>query len=214
MNYPNQHSQESNEKDTVGATPGKLVLIGVLAIVLIASAVINLGGGDAPPSTASSKRKPKLPVRNRSSTKTRNTSSPQGKAAKPKRLAKDIAWPQFSPVEAAAFDPFAKPNFLLPPPPVPEPEPEPEPVDPGPTPEEARQIADTQALQSMQRVVVSLSDLGITMIVSSREGAVAQIGNRELRVGDAIEGLVVTRIDMDGIELAMPTPSNGASSAD
>ena len=220
MNFGNHSSRDGSsddKNDKVGATPGKLLLVAVLGVVLVVSAVINFGGSSPAAGSPSntSKRKPKLPNRNRTGSKTRNVSAKGKSNAQPKRIARGVDWPKLAVSEAVAFDPFAKPDFLKPPPPPPaaepEPEPEPEPVDPGPSSEELQLIADEKAQESMRRVVVSLADLGITMIMSSPTGAVAQVGGRELRVGDTIEGLVVTRIDMDGIELALPAKTKGAS---
>ena len=43
MNHSKNHSKNADKNDRVGATPGKLALIGVLGMVLVISAVMNFG---------------------------------------------------------------------------------------------------------------------------------------------------------------------------
>lgn len=212
--------KEQKWAEKYGATPGKLAIVGVLTIILVVSAVINLGGGSSSSSNkveGAASRESRRSPRNRERTTTKQV-------ALETRPQQKVDWPNLSVAEAAAFDPFAKPKFLQPPPPpppepAPEPEPEtelepvvepavdPQPEQPKPSPEEKERAAGELARENMRRAVVSLSDLGIEMIVSTPEGGIARIGGRELKVGDTIEGLVVTRIDNDGVEVALPEAS-------
>gem|GEM_PF-2292523 len=204
-----QGVQSLSEK--LGATPGKLALVGVLGLVLVGSAVFNLGGGSSTSSSNKLAATPRAPRRRPAAT---NKNTKTKAVSFEKRPQREIEWPNLSVAEAAAFDPFAKPKFLQPPPPPPpEPDPEPEPVEElaeeelGPTPEEKKRVADTKAVEALRRTVVSLSDLGIEMIVSTPDGVMARIGGRDVKVGDVIEGLIVTRIDSEGIEVALPEDS-------
>ncbi len=197
----------SANANRLGATPAKIGLIAVLALVLIVSAVINLGGlgAAAPERTAGAKRRskrvPKVPNR----PTTRNVAS-SGKATR--KVLREIDWPGLNVSEASEFDPFAKPEFLQPPPP----EPTPVVVEEQPTKAEVKRVVDAKKLKAMRSVVVSLAELGIEMIIATPDGGVARVAGREIRIGDMIEGLIVTRIDSDGIELALPAdPSNTRS---
>jgi len=177
---------DTTKKMQMGATPGKLALIGVLAVVFVAVLVMqfgdNQGAGDAGE---------ELAVVN---------PGPAAAGASPVRLPPvekpgDRVWPTFSREEVAAFDPFAlSPKLGL--------AVEGAAFVPATRPltaEQQREIAQQHV--ERQEALAGLLSQGVSMLFQDKDGLVATIGDRTVRVGDVIDGFRVVTIGPTGIVL-------------
>jgi hypothetical protein len=193
-------------------TPAKLAAIAVLALVLVAILVFQFSG----PSEGASlkKRSPKSPVSVASDPAAASSTSPAG----PHRL----RWPEIQREEVLAFNPFAIPEVLAKSngtataqtsqpiqvsqasdsasaqPTVPnsgEP-------NPNPQAEQARMRAQERKsrINRIRATAAELQQRGVAVVMSTSAGAVARIGEDEVRVGDIINGVLrVVKITPQGI---------------
>lgn len=166
-------------KDRLGATPGKLALIALLAVVLVGVIVGQFsdtpGPNDVvPQKVASSKTRPQEGAQHASA----STSSikPNQQTSKPQQ------WPRLSVEEASAFDPFSAIGPLAPP------------------PIEAMQpIAEDEKEDSP--AMEKLLQQKATIVVIADNDKVATIGTQQIHIGDVIEGYKITDITTQGIVL-------------
>ena len=157
-------------KDTIGATPGKLALIAILAVVLGIVMVNNFRGGSATASAPRDKTENDVADVDKNSTPTKEMSDTE-ESARP--------WPQVSVEIAKANDPFRKPAWMA------KPSIEDVAVD---------QRADPEALTQLQ-------EQGASIVVISGGTKTATIGERQVRVGDVIDGYRITDITTRGVVL-------------
>lgn len=212
-------NQTSNQTfDRIGATPGKLALVAILSVVLLASAMTNFGVLDRDDDSNND-----VPAAQLNPSKDEPSSSVTRRIALSQTAAM-VDWPEISLEDAARYDPFAKPEFLKPtPPPMAEPA-EPElPVQtvesqkttaPQSTPEELALAAAKRLDEQTRAHALSLKEQGVAVIVQTSGGNVAQIGDRTVAVGDTIDGLQIISITPDGIVVKPAETKIAAEDAD
>ena len=193
-------------KTRTGATPGKLALVAVLAVVLVVVLIVQFSGGEQPPaagrtadkgdgaSPARSRRPPSehSPARN-------SPAKEQPSPPRPRRLGKP--WPRIPAEEAKQYDPFAVTElfvrFLAPAPKNPE-------------TAAAKSQAELEQLQQwnkqLQDALAKIKLQGVTAILENENGAAAAIGDEVVRVGDIVVGFRVIEITKEGITLEPVTP--------
>jgi hypothetical protein len=179
------------QRDRIGATRGKLALIGLLAVALAGVVAANFRGGDAIASAApaeavgtevaAAQPAAVAPVRSAPTSPAASTipASADAKPATPfGEFAVDADWPDYSIDELVRFDPFAAPAWNAPA----------AAADGG----EGAQSASLQQLQEAQNAII---------LVSGNE-RVARIGTQEYRVGDKVGPYLITGISSAGIVLS------------
>jgi hypothetical protein len=186
-----------------GLTRGKAVLIAVLAVVLAGVVYLQYGrsgpGESDPPQSSS---RPPLPARTpRGTPLAAAVVEEQGEARLDIAMAEfdEARWQPPELAEVIAYDPFAlPPEFPQPPRAVLDPE-----LaaggDDSTAAVNAQQLAD--AVEQMQQRLAELQQRGVHVIVNVRDEYVAMIGDRTIRVGDEINGFIVTAIEPDGVRV-------------
>lgn len=176
---------DSRKHDRIGATPGKLALIAVLAVILVAAIILQFSG-DATPANASST----IPQRDRRRP-TRNVRRPNQPVAPSKitETLREVQWPRFSVDEVLVTDPFAPPESMrgvraL--------------IQSGAA---APVASDNEFDLGRQAVLAEIRERKVRAIVSDGRRQAAWIGDQFVRVGDLIEGFRVTDIGTDGVTL-------------
>ncbi|MFV2066245.1 MAG: hypothetical protein ACC645_04645 [Pirellulales bacterium] len=177
-----------NQKPASGITPGKIGLIVVLAVVLLA--VLGapfLRGGSAPTPL----KLEELLAKRRSSSEhpKGDTGSASGAGSALDRNPR--RWVTISRDEAQRHDPFSLPEGLgL--------------ID---SDEESLGVAtsqeDSETIRRLEqdRLLAAMQSQGVGMIMSTPEGMMATIGSTTIRVGDLIRGLRVAEITPAGVVL-------------
>jgi hypothetical protein len=189
----------------LGLTPGKAVLIGILAVVLVgvvykqfglsgaAEAVMAASAATIPPAAVA------RPV---------PQSAPSGAVVEAESdsdshvelLELDQArWksPELSAV--IAYDPFAPPATF---PRMPKIGVNAQPADGAlvsSAAADAEQLAE--ALERLQQQLEELKQRGVHVIINKNDQYVAMIGDRMIHVGDEINGFIVTDIDLEGVRV-------------
>lgn len=159
-----------------GATPGKLAVVSVLALVLVAVVWRNIAGSSpAGPNEASSTTPPLAAVAKKVPAEPTAADS-QRRPVVPK------VWPKYNLDTVVKFDPLAKPTWYV-----------------------AAHAAESgtagASLARSAQVLEELKKQQTKIIVISGDERIATIGELSLRVGDTIEGFRVTEITTDGIVL-------------
>lgn len=196
-------NQATAAKQT-GVTPGKLALVGVLAVVLVI--VIYIQYGDQLKSTATNT----MP--------TTTAAKPLSKPAKSQAAKKeDVAdadftlrkstgsratWQAPELGSVVAYDPFALPASF--------PQPSQGDVENALAQTEAQKTQDASVQQAaleaersqLQAALTSLKQQGVQVIVKREDQYVAIIGGQEVHVGDEFQGFKVVAIDATGVRLA------------
>lgn len=175
---------ETNAKKMpLGATPGKLALVGVLAVVFVGVLIFQFGGmfatspgTDNPPATP-----------------TQETTQPVAATPAVVKPAEDREpRPQWSRVkleDALAYDPFSVSSTLAV---LLGPEPEPEQIAGAPLDEAAQMRA-----ARLQETLNALRNHGVSMIFDKGQGPSATVGDQVLEVGDVIGGFRVIEISIE-----------------
>lgn len=163
-------------RERTGLTPGKTALVAVLGTVLVVVVAVQFGGSDSQQSQSAPRQRPprRTPLA-ASNTRSENNAGEQSGDALP-------AWP-ISPVsQALAYNPFT------------------------PLEKNAGKQATAQATELVEPRQEGPPPAVLTQKVSfvliAPDGPVATVGPHMLRVGDVIDGLVVTEIDEKGVVLA------------
>jgi hypothetical protein len=180
-------------RERIGATRGKLALMGVLAIVLVVVVVAQLPGHSnidkAPTAPVTS-----LPESNRVA----NDNADSDSATKlPEQTPIDKTsrqWPELSMDTITAFDPLTAPSWY---------------VDAAQV--EPSQEEDDSSLASAEdaaraAALATLQQAGATMVLIVNGERIATIGDQSVRIGDNIEGFQVTDITDQGVVLTRPKP--------
>jgi hypothetical protein len=167
--------------EKIGATPGKLVLVGVLGVIFLGVIASQFLGGDAADLAASAA--PRVPARR---LPRHIAPQPTGEAP-PAQAAVARPWPVISLAQALAHDPFAQPAISL----------ESDPSIPSVSQEAASAAGQDERRAALER----LQALRAAAIAITPNGPVATVGTDVWRVGDRIEGFRVTNIDLMGITL-------------
>jgi hypothetical protein len=179
---------DSGWMNKVGATPGKLGVVAVLATVLMVVLVFQVSSSGTPTTAsqerAAGRRKPPLRV-------PPQPTAPAAQADQPS--AEKPSWPPITLEEAIQHDPFAvakKPAAAAPPKPA-----QPVKADTHPRQTEERKLRTKQALENLR-------GKGVKMVLLDGSERVAIVGDRSIRVGDVLDGLRVVSITLRGITLA------------
>jgi hypothetical protein len=179
-------------RDRVGATRGKLAVVGVLAVVFVGVLASNFRtAADEPIAAALPAEQPgaiALPAlaaverpANGSQLQP-EAKAMQARAATPfGEFAEDGDWPEYSLDKLVSFDPFGTPTWLAAPEPA----------------AEATAEAVSQSLQEFQEAQNAI-------ILVSGDQRVARIGSQEYRVGDMVGPYQITEISSAGIVLSEP----------
>lgn len=191
-----------------GVTPKKLILIGVLAVILVAVLIVQYGGmgGDsgsapgaadpraakpAPPRQAAPRQAPPRPAPPTETTST----SPTPEAEHP-------PWPRLTAAQVRQHDPFAVSEALSPW------------LGPEPVEEAAAPVAIDEAQQrwaaQLQETLNFLKTHGVSLIIDDGSGPKALINNRTFRIGDEIGGFRVVDINTEeGVVLEVKATEGG-----
>jgi hypothetical protein len=206
---------EAQTSSQPGLTRGKAILIGVLAVVLVAILYIQFGGKtEKPIGEAAGYRPPRAavavqpanstakPVTLASAMTPANTQVGNDKGATAVPLIDQTRWKSPKLESLVAYDPFALPPAF----------PQPPKMAAGAkgkgaeslmaeaAADEAKKMADAVAQQRME--LDELRQRGVHVILrDERNEYVAWIGDRMLHVGDKINGFTVTAIDTDGVHI-------------
>lgn len=164
------------KQDKIGATPAKLALIAVLAIVLML-VLFNQPDNTPPSSVAQPEEK---------SETTQRTSPKAGKAEQadeastPEMLLPDYPdWPLYALDQIIEFDPFSAPPWL-----------------------QARSASiSTDQLKSDRETLRKLKQQGASIVVITLDKKTATVGDQEFRIGDVVAGHQIIDITTRGIIL-------------
>jgi len=172
-------SQTWQEK--TGASPGKLALVGVLAVVFVGVLVHQFGGLQFD-HAADDEPEPAIAEQQEDGIKHDPT---------PTSLPAISAFPEISLAQAVAHNPFAEPPWACAKPPEQPPEPEPT-------------ADDVDLALATEQAFEELRQQGVRAIMISDGQRIAVVGSRHVRVGDEMDGWRVLEISADGVILAPP----------
>lgn len=159
-----------------GATPGKLALIGVLALILGYVIISQLPGKK--PAAISLRTAPPLA----------GVASPQTNQADPLTKAPQRkAWPKLEVSQAVVHDPFAAPPWAQ------------SSLPPLPQASSGQPVASSS---NSVDVLAELKESGATAVVMVNGERLALVGDARLRVGDRLKGFRVVDITQAGVVLA------------
>ena len=179
-----------NQKIKVGATPGKMLLMAVLAVVFVSVLVFQFTASEEEPASQENADAsgPSRTPRTKYRTSVSRSPLEDGDFSE-----EDRKWPKIALEEILQHDPFAVPGVLLPP------------AKPSST-NTAHDVPDKVRVQELQRqreqALTAIREQGVQMVFLGKDVQVAIIGDRRVRVGDRFEGFQVTDIDSDGITLS------------
>lgn len=173
--------------ERIGATPGKLLLVAMLAIVLVAAWMYQVGGSSTagtPPGPRETRRKPGLPEKP-------PVAGAQGGAER----CETAVVRKISLEEALRHDPFALAGPLAQ-------------TVAAATAESKNsgkplgEVDDPE--RRVKQAISAVRSKGVKMVVLGRDENLALVGDRPVRVGEMLEGLQVTSITPQGITLSEP----------
>jgi len=183
---------------TAGFNMKKLVLIGVLAVILIAVIAFQLAGSSSTTARATAnkgkQRNPGNPPANTPATPpTRqpqpNRSNQAAQTSQPENTTRR-SWPSYALESVLAHDPFAAPGWTR----------TSEEIDAAvaapTTDSEVETVVNTDAI-----LLAELKTQGVSMVMITEGKKVAKVGDKELREGDKIGGFVVKEINRQGVVL-------------
>jgi hypothetical protein len=195
-------NKKSSWAKQAGITPGKLVLIAVLAVVLGGVLYIQFAPQSSsspppshpvPPTVAAAR---KLPVQNLVGV----PALPSETATLRKKTGEVASWhsPELTPI--VAYDPFALPAAF----------PQPTKVDEqgGLAQSEAAvdpsvQQAELEAERTKsESELAGLREQGVAVVIKKKKEWYAIVGDQEIHVGDQINGFTVIAIDAGGVRVA------------
>jgi hypothetical protein len=185
----------AQRRDHIGATRGKLALVGVLGLVLVYVVWSNFGGtGEqlalVDPATEG------VPEQAAPPAIAAPGSAAQPSAAKPNdgpfgEFSADADWPQFDLAKLVEFDPLAPPLWM------------------NVVEEVEEEVAATD--ESPDRSLEELQNAENAIIFMTGNERVARIGSEEFRVGDMVGNYKITDISSAGIVLSEPDTDAGDS---
>jgi len=172
----------------LGATPGKLGVVALLAIVLVAVLLFQVNGSAVPANKSQERgevrKKPSLPER----------ASPSAGAAQTAVPCRELSpRPQITLEEAIQHDPFALVPALAQSAPAKPPELS------KTSPHHGR--PDDRS-QRINQTVAALRNKGVQMVLLGGSEKLAIVGDRPIRVGDVLDGLRVISITPRGITVS------------
>ena len=189
-----------NKAKQAGVTPGRIILIGVLAIVLGAVLYSRFGPESAqgPPPTAS-----RSAARQRA-TKAGSAAAKSAEAAALKKTGAVSVWQSPELAAVVKHDPFALPAAF------------PQPRQPGDEADLAQNAAQAQSASAQlaaleaertksEAELQALRQQGVHVIIENKNNKkqyVAVVGTEKVHVGDKIQGFTVIAIDANGVQVA------------
>ncbi|MBN2477592.1 MAG: hypothetical protein JXB62_23495 [Pirellulales bacterium] len=189
---------EARPKMQIGASPGKLLLAAGLAVALTVVLIVQFSGTSNAGDTNRSKRPKKTADR---------AAPPTSRAGDAPRAPEPVEsqpavnpWPKLGREEVLEYDPFTLPVA----------------ISRHQVATEAQSRREAEARQRREelaqkeaawnRALDTLQREGVTAVIGDdRDGNVAVIGSRILRVGDDLEGFRIIAIEPDGVVLQQPT---------
>jgi hypothetical protein len=180
---------------------GKTIAIGVLAVALLIAIACQFGRRKEPKAQPDAEQ-----------TASKNLAAPTSSAtAAPAATPRaENPWPTFNVAEVVASNPFMLPEVLRPR------REATQTLTPSAEPGEAEEdiaAIESAGVRELRRrqaeFMASLRATGVDMILRSRRGSVARIGELSLRVGDVHEGLRVEAIGQNGVVFAPAVQSDG-----
>ena len=160
--------------EKIGATPGKLALIAVLACVLVFVIVSQLPSQNTPSQPSVKRKQNSAATAEQNDPPENNTVDQQNKVVRKQPAA---PWPQLQMSDLLQTDPFKKPKWAT---------------------------QSNEALQQTQDAGVELAELqkqGASVVMITSKGKSATIGDRDVHVGDILKGYRITDITAQGIVL-------------
>ncbi|MBN1852761.1 MAG: hypothetical protein JW829_08550 [Pirellulales bacterium] len=185
-----------------GATPGRLALIGVLAVVLVSAVYWNILR-EQPSQTVPKSAKDHVASKDSSiragAPAIRRGTARAKPATNPQVRIRTKSWPEVELANVVAYDPFA----------VPETFPQPEAIAPeeqhAAVSRDANQrelaVKRQAAIAAQAAAIESIRSKGVQAILRSDDNFIAIVNGREIRIGDVIEGFTVVHISTEGIRL-------------
>jgi hypothetical protein len=184
-----------------GASPGRLILIGVLAVVLAVVLFLQFGGSSdddaydaAIPPKASRLPRPLVEAGN-----ALPTTSGDAEASREWRIetVDRRNWASPDVARVVRYDPFALPAAF----------PQPVRTAEGTLVDGEGAVVDAgfseerraQDMAAIQAKLEELKQRGVRVIISGHKEAAAVVGDRTVRVGDDLEGFTVKAIEADGV---------------
>lgn len=175
---------KSMDSSKLGATPGKKVLIAVLAVVFVVVIAVQFGGSFGAKQTPEGEpdREGRRPGPNGEvAAHPAQPSQTRGKGHDTVR-----PWPLFELADVADYDPFAAPKPV---------------ADRPPDPPE-KTVDDAAEQAERDRLLEQLREEGVQAVVGSAVGGnAAVIGSQTVRVGDVLGRFRVVAIESDGVVL-------------
>jgi hypothetical protein len=172
-------------RNKVGATPAKLALVGVLALVLVGVVASNFSGGEAPP-TAASSQDAVAPEAVEPTTAADPATAPSEAAPEPDaknpfgKFAVEDRWPKTPLKDAARFDPFA----------------------PAPWAAVPEEVVDAEAAEDGAKKLDELRNAENAIIFMAGDTRRALIGEQEFQIGDVIGRFKIADITPLGVVLS------------
>jgi hypothetical protein len=204
-------AEEMDFSKRIGLTPGKLVLIGILAVTLAVVLYIQFGSSDAEEFVAAAEETSGTlspPQRSAAAlaapaselAKTAPANAASAEATATSQLLDLSRWKAPDVATIVEYDPFALPPGF------------PQPLKmvngqaltsdgivAADAETRATELAD--AVAKLQTELDSLRQRGVSVIVREHDQYVAMIGDRTIHVGDEINGFRVTAIEPDGVRV-------------
>lgn len=157
--------------EKMGATPSKLALIGILSVVLVGVIVMQLPDENAASTVAND-----APSRAPSGAQARQQVSTPANVTIANKETKELQpWPQADLSELLSNDPFALPTWAV---------------------QEKEAAAKQQPSE-----LVELQKQGASIVMITKDGKTATIGDQKVRIGDVLKGYRITDITTQGIVL-------------
>lgn len=181
------------KKMQLGATPGKLALVAILAVTFVVVLVFQFGGFASQSTAQAVPHAPKAAAQRSTSAARATPVATAGKSSteRQRRTVKPVALklqplPKFSREEAASYDPFSRPHHLR--------------VTSSKTESPEVDIQRRQQAER-ERALAEVREFEVAAIFQSGTDLVAVIDDQTIRVGDVFQGFRVTDIQPDGIKL-------------
>lgn len=174
-------------RNRVGATPAKLALIGVLALVMVGVIASNFSGGQSPPVAAAAEgveHAPETTASGVANSSAGSSAAPQADdAANPfGKFAEVEPWPKAPLKTVTRFDPFARAAWAV-----------------------VKEVVESDAAaeeQDSARKLDELRNAENAIIIMSGDTRKAVIGEHEFQIGDVIGRFRIEDITSSGVVLS------------
>ncbi len=169
----------SQQTSKVGATPGKLVLMGVLAVVFVVVLIVQFGGDSSAEPVAALGPEATPPPQNPAVAGGRPIATPD-EAPTP--------WPVLECAEVIGYDPFSLPATLV--------------ADNASAQDVAHKSPDSERKAQQEQTLKVLQSEGVKAVYGGGpQGMIAVVGSETVRIGQKLGGFRVVAIGPNGISL-------------